>query len=119
MTFSEHTNAVTALHFMPGNHCLLSASLDGTVRAWDLFRYRNFRTFTTPSSKQFVSLASDQSGEVICAGTLDSFEVCVYLWIHFDIALLQSLILADLVALHVCISDICLVNEDRAAVGRS
>lgn len=75
MTFSEHTNAVTALHFMPNNHCLLSASLDGTVRAWDLFRYRNFRTFTTPSSKQFVSLASDQSGEVICAGTLDSFEV--------------------------------------------
>ncbi|XP_058226771.1 periodic tryptophan protein 2 [Rhododendron vialii] len=78
VTFSEHTNAVTALHFMPGNHCLLSASLDGTVRAWDLFRYRNFRTFTTPSSKQFVSLASDQSGEVICAGTLDSFEIFVW-----------------------------------------
>ncbi|GFY96992.1 periodic tryptophan protein 2 [Actinidia rufa] len=78
VTFSEHTNAVTALHFMSSNHCLLSASLDGTVRAWDLFRYRNFRTFTTPSSKQFVSLASDQSGEVICAGTLDSFEIFVW-----------------------------------------
>ncbi|CAK9164840.1 unnamed protein product [Ilex paraguariensis] len=78
VTFSEHTNAITALHFMASNHCLLSASLDGTVRAWDLFRYRNFRTFTTPSSKQFVSLASDQSGEVICAGTLDSFEVFVW-----------------------------------------
>lgn len=78
VTFSEHTNAVTALHFMPNNHCLLSASLDGTVRAWDLFRYRNFRTFTTPSSKQFVSLASDLSGEVICAGTLDSFEIFVW-----------------------------------------
>lgn len=75
VTFSEHTNAVTALHFMASNHCLLSASLDGTVRAWDLCRYRNFRTFTAPSSKQFVSLAADQSGEVICAGTLDSFEV--------------------------------------------
>ncbi|XAR50577.1 hypothetical protein NMG60_11004934 [Bertholletia excelsa] len=78
VTFSEHTNAVTALHFMASNNCLLSASLDGTVRAWDLFRYRNFRTFTTPSSKQFVSLASDQSGEVICAGTLDSFEIFVW-----------------------------------------
>ncbi|XP_058074231.1 periodic tryptophan protein 2 [Magnolia sinica] len=78
VTFSEHTNAVTALHFMAGNHCLLSASLDGTVRAWDLFRYRNFRTFTTPTSRQFVSLASDQSGEVICAGTLDSFEIFVW-----------------------------------------
>ncbi|XP_076921668.1 periodic tryptophan protein 2 [Bidens hawaiensis] len=78
VTFSEHTNAVTALHFMASNHCLLSASLDGTVRAWDLFRYRNFRTFTTPSSRQFVSLSSDQSGEVICAGTLDSFEIFVW-----------------------------------------
>ncbi|KAL2493510.1 periodic tryptophan protein 2 [Abeliophyllum distichum] len=78
VTFSEHTNAVTALHFMASNHCLLSASLDGTVRAWDLFRYRNFRTFVTPTPKQFVSLASDQSGEVICAGTLDSFEIFVW-----------------------------------------
>ncbi|WCJ40615.1 periodic tryptophan protein 2 [Euphorbia peplus] len=78
VTFSEHTNAVTALHFMANNHCLLSASLDGTVRAWDLFRYRNFRTFTTPSSRQFVSLAADQSSEVICAGTLDSFEIFVW-----------------------------------------
>lgn len=78
VTFSEHTNAVTALHFMGNNHCLLSASLDGTVRAWDLFRYRNFRTFTTSSPRQFVSLAADQSGEVICAGTLDSFEIFVW-----------------------------------------
>ncbi|XP_052183465.1 periodic tryptophan protein 2 [Diospyros lotus] len=78
VTFSEHTNAVTALHFTSNSHCLLSASLDGTVRAWDLFRYRNFRTFTTPSSRQFVSLAADQSGEVICAGTLDSFEIFVW-----------------------------------------
>ncbi|XP_074574086.1 periodic tryptophan protein 2 [Curcuma longa] len=78
ITFAEHSNAVTALHFMANNHTLLSASLDGTVRAWDLFRYRNFRTFTTPSPRQFVSLSSDPSGEVICAGTLDSFEIFVW-----------------------------------------
>ncbi|WJX82479.1 U3 snoRNP protein [Trifolium repens] len=78
VTFTEHTNAVTALHFMANNNCLLSASLDGTVRAWDLLRYRNFRTLTTPSSRQFVSLAADQSGEVICAGTSDSFEIFVW-----------------------------------------
>lgn len=78
ITFSEHTNAVTAVHFMANNHSLLSASLDGTIRAWDLFRYRNFKTFTTPSPRQFVSLAADQSGEIICAGTLDSFEI--YVW---------------------------------------
>ncbi|KAI9081565.1 hypothetical protein K1719_036451 [Acacia pycnantha] len=78
VTFSEHTNAVTALHFMASNHCLLSASLDGTVRAWDLIRYRNFKTFVTPSARQFVSLSADQSGEVICAGTVDSFEIFVW-----------------------------------------
>ncbi|KAL8151638.1 hypothetical protein V2J09_021446 [Rumex salicifolius] len=78
VTFPEHTNAVTGLHFLANNNCLLSASLDGTVRAWDLFRYRNFRTFTSPSPRQFVSLTADSSGEVICAGTLDSFEVFVW-----------------------------------------
>ncbi|BAF17978.1 periodic tryptophan protein 2 [Oryza sativa Japonica Group] len=78
ITFSEHTNAVTAVHFMANNHSLLSASLDGTIRAWDLFRYRNFKTFTTALPRQFVSLTADQSGEVICAGTLDSFEIFVW-----------------------------------------
>ncbi|MQM11932.1 hypothetical protein Taro_044846 [Colocasia esculenta] len=78
ITFSEHTNAVTSVHFVAGKDSLLSASLDGTVRAWDLIRYRNYRTFTTPSPRQFVSLTSDQSGEVICAGTLDSFEIFVW-----------------------------------------
>ncbi|KAB2623915.1 periodic tryptophan protein 2-like protein [Pyrus ussuriensis x Pyrus communis] len=78
ITFSEHANAITALLFMANSHSLLSASLDGTVRAWDLYRYRNFRTFTTPETRQFVSLAADQSGEVICAGTLDSFEIFVW-----------------------------------------
>uniref|UniRef100_A0A1D1ZDQ3 Periodic tryptophan protein 2 n=1 Tax=Anthurium amnicola TaxID=1678845 RepID=A0A1D1ZDQ3_9ARAE len=77
ITFSEHTNAVSAVHFVAGKESLLSASLDGTVRAWDLIRYRNFRTFTTPSPKQFVSLTSDESGEVICAGTLD-YEIFVW-----------------------------------------
>ncbi|KAK7311851.1 hypothetical protein RJT34_10268 [Clitoria ternatea] len=78
VTFSEHTNAVTALHFMASSNCLLSASLDGTIRAWDLTRYRNFKVFTTPSPRQFVSLTADQSGEVICAGTSDSFEIFVW-----------------------------------------
>ncbi|KAK7303555.1 hypothetical protein RJT34_14462 [Clitoria ternatea] len=78
VTFSEHTNAVTALHFMASSNCLLSASLDGTIRAWDLTRYRNFKVFTAPSPRQFVSLTADQGGEVICAGTSDSFEIFVW-----------------------------------------
>ncbi|XP_010537974.1 PREDICTED: periodic tryptophan protein 2 homolog [Tarenaya hassleriana] len=78
ITFTEHTNVVTALHFMADNHSLLSASLDGTVRAWDFRRYKNYKTFTTPTPRQFVSLTADQSGDVVCAGTLDSFEIFVW-----------------------------------------
>ncbi|KAK1579033.1 hypothetical protein Q3G72_035076 [Acer saccharum] len=48
--------------------------MDQFVHLW----MDHFRTFTTPSSRQFVSLAADQSGEVICAGTLDSFEIFVW-----------------------------------------
>ena len=43
-------------------NAVLSASLDGTVRAFDLTRYRNFRTLTAPTPTQFISLAVDQSG---------------------------------------------------------
>ncbi|BBM99000.1 periodic tryptophan protein 2 [Marchantia polymorpha subsp. ruderalis] len=78
VTFTEHTNAVTAVLFLSGNRAVVSASLDGTVRAFDLMRYRNFRTFTTPAPTQFISLAADQSGEVICAGSLDTFQI--YVW---------------------------------------
>ncbi|CAM6092951.1 unnamed protein product [Calypogeia fissa] len=78
VTFAEHTNAITAVLFLSGNRAVVSASLDGTVRAFDLMRYRNFRTFTTPSPTQFVSLAADQSGEVICAGSLDTFQIFVW-----------------------------------------
>ncbi|AEE29325.1 periodic tryptophan protein 2 [Arabidopsis thaliana] len=78
ITFTEHTNAVTALHFMADNHSLLSASLDGTVRAWDFKRYKNYKTYTTPTPRQFVSLTADPSGDVVCAGTLDSFEIFVW-----------------------------------------
>ena len=58
VTFTEHTNSITAVLFLPANHVVVSASLDGTVRAFDLVRYRNFRTFTTPTPTQFVSLAA-------------------------------------------------------------
>jgi periodic tryptophan protein 2 len=75
VTFTEHKMPITAVAFAPSGHAVLSASLDGTVRAFDLVRYRNFRTFTSPSPAQFVSLAVDNSGEVVVAGSLDTFQV--------------------------------------------
>ncbi|KAJ1796773.1 U3 snoRNP protein, partial [Coemansia sp. RSA 2399] len=78
ITFTEHTSAVTAVQFTKGSQVVLSASLDGTVRAYDLVRYRNFRIFTSPTPVQFTSLAVDPSGEIVCAGCQDTFEI--YMW---------------------------------------
>lgn len=73
VTFSEHKAPVSAVAFLPTGHALVSASLDGTVRAFDLMRYRNFRVLTSPDPVQFVSLAVDPTGEVVCAGTSKFF----------------------------------------------
>ncbi|RKP36347.1 WD40-repeat-containing domain protein [Dimargaris cristalligena] len=78
VTFSEHQSSVTALTFTKNGQVIVSASLDGTVRAYDLVRYRNFRTFTTPEPVQFSSLAVDASGEIVCAGSQDNFEISVW-----------------------------------------
>ncbi|XP_026787994.3 PWP2 small subunit processome component [Pangasianodon hypophthalmus] len=78
VTFTEHTSSVTNVIFTSSGFVVVSASLDGTVRAFDLHRYRNFRTLTSPRPKQFSSLAVDVSGELVCAGAQDSFEI--FLW---------------------------------------
>jgi periodic tryptophan protein 2 len=78
VTFTEHVGGITGLVFAASGLAVLSASLDGTVRAYDLMRYRNFRTFTSPEPTQFSSLALDPSGELVCAGCVDTFEVCVW-----------------------------------------
>ncbi|KAF3479545.1 periodic tryptophan protein 2 [Arthroderma uncinatum] len=78
VTFTEHKSGVTACQFTKRGNVLFTASLDGSVRAWDLVRYRNFRTFTAPSRLSFSSLAVDPSGEVVCAGSLDSFDIHIW-----------------------------------------
>lgn len=64
VTFSEHTAAVTDLCYVRGGHAIVSSSLDGTVRAYDLVRYRNFRTLTTPVPVQFTCVTCDALGFV-------------------------------------------------------
>ncbi len=39
VTFSEHSSAVTGVCFSASGKVVLSASLDGTVRAFDLHRW--------------------------------------------------------------------------------
>ncbi|KAF2744900.1 WD40 repeat-like protein [Sporormia fimetaria CBS 119925] len=78
VTFTEHMSGVTACEFAKRGNVLFTASLDGSVRAWDLIRYRNFRTFTAPSRLSFSSIAVDPSGEVVCAGSIDSFDIHIW-----------------------------------------
>ena len=74
VTFAEHTAPVTGVAFLPNSAAVVSASLDGTVRAFDLVRYRNFRTMTSPTPHQFASVAVDPSGEV--SRTASWLRVC-------------------------------------------
>lgn len=78
VTFTEHSGGVTACEFAKRGNVLFTASLDGSVRAWDLIRYRNFKTFTSPTRLSFSSMAVDPSGEVICAASLESFEIHIW-----------------------------------------
>ncbi|KAL1459539.1 hypothetical protein WDU94_011510 [Cyamophila willieti] len=78
VTFSEHDSPVSAVHFSNTRKFVLSASVDGTVRAFDLTRYRNFRTFTTPRPVQLNCLALDSTSEFVAAGGQDVFEI--YIW---------------------------------------
>jgi periodic tryptophan protein 2 len=78
VTFTEHSGAVTACEFAKSGNVLFTSSLDGSLRAWDLIRYRNFRTFTAPTRLSFSSVAVDPSGEVVCAGSLESFDIHIW-----------------------------------------
>ncbi|KAK1833342.1 WD40-repeat-containing domain protein [Podospora conica] len=78
VTFTEHTSGVTACEFAKKGSVLFTSSLDGSVRAWDLIRYRNFRTFTAPERLSFSCLAVDPSGEVVAAGSVDSFDIHIW-----------------------------------------
>ena len=78
VTFSEHTGPVMDIAFVPHGRAFVSASLDGTVRAYDLIRYRNFQTLVSPTPAQFVCVAVEGSGEIICAGSRDT--LLIYVW---------------------------------------
>lgn len=78
VTFTEHTSGVTGVTFTATGHVVVTSSMDGTVRAFDLHRYRNFRTFTSPRPTQFSCVAVDSSGDIVSAGAQDSFEIFIW-----------------------------------------
>lgn len=78
VTMRPHTAPVTAVCFANAS-VVITASLDGTVQAHDLHRYRTFKTLTTPTPTQFLCLAVDNGGgEIVAAGSTDPFHI--YCW---------------------------------------
>ncbi|XP_045459792.1 periodic tryptophan protein 2 homolog [Melitaea cinxia] len=78
VTFNEHKSTVTSIEFSANKKFFVSSSLDGTVRCYDLTRYRNFRTLTSPSLVQFGCVALDSSSELCAAGGHDVFEIFIW-----------------------------------------
>ena len=79
ITFIEHTAKVTGLQYaLNKSNVLVSSSLDGTIRAYDLIKYKNFRIMTTPKQTQLICCSVDFSGEIVAAGSLDTYNVFVW-----------------------------------------
>ncbi|KII72806.1 Periodic tryptophan protein 2 [Thelohanellus kitauei] len=89
ITFSEHTASVTSVKMSHSGQFVLSSSLDGTCRAFDLNRYRNFRVFVTPDPIQFACVTIDCSDDIVCASAVDNFNI--YVWSMLTGRLLENL----------------------------
>jgi len=85
VTFTEHEGPVTAVAF--NKEAVLSASLDGTVRAFDLVRMREFRVLKPTPSAQLTCLALDD--DVVCAGAME--PGLIFVWSLRTGALLDKL----------------------------
>uniref|UniRef100_A0A8C3GDG5 Small-subunit processome Utp12 domain-containing protein n=1 Tax=Cairina moschata TaxID=8855 RepID=A0A8C3GDG5_CAIMO len=77
-----HFNSMVSLAYSPDGQYIVTGGEDGKVSETVVlkydFKYRNFRTFTSPRPSQFSCLAVDSSGEIVSAGSQDSFEI--YIW---------------------------------------
>ena len=79
ITFTDHTAKITGLQYaLNKSNLLISSSLDGTVRAYDLIKYKNFRIMTTPKQTQLICCSVDYSGEIVAAGSLDTYNIFVW-----------------------------------------
>ena len=78
VTFKNHTAPVTGVSWLRSGAAFASCAKDGTVRVYDLRRYRNFRTLTTPRSQRLAACTTDAGGELVAAAGGDSGSIFVW-----------------------------------------
>ncbi|GMS88534.1 hypothetical protein PENTCL1PPCAC_10709 [Pristionchus entomophagus] len=78
VTFDEHTSSAMGIAWTQSGKAVLSSSLDGTVRARDMKRYRNFRTLVCPDPTPLGALEVDSSGDVVCAAAVEMFQIFIW-----------------------------------------
>ena len=78
VTFKNHTAPVTGVTWLRSGLAFASAAKDGTVRVYDLRRYRNFRTLTTPRAQRLAAVSCDAGGELVAAAGGDSGSIFVW-----------------------------------------
>ncbi|MEP0888549.1 WD40 repeat domain-containing protein [Leptolyngbya sp. FACHB-16] len=72
-----HSDYITGLTFSPSGHLIASASLDGTVRLWDIEQQRLVRTFQGNTSA-VLSVAFRPDGRALAIGRRDG-SVSIFL----------------------------------------
>ncbi len=77
-SFEEHEATISGIAFFPKGNALITSSYDGTLKAFDLVRYRCFRTYTTPVHAALQCVSLDASGELVVAGAREPYTVFIW-----------------------------------------
>lgn len=72
-TISGHQSAITAVDFGPGDESLLTASLDGTVRIWDLADQRKLPLVFDDHNDWVMTACFSPDGQRVISGSKDNF----------------------------------------------
>ncbi len=76
-TFDDALSKITGIKFI-NNTTLITASLDGKARAYDLGKGKLFREFKPDVSNQILALEVETNGEIVFGSCMDPYEV--YSW---------------------------------------
>ena len=101
-SFAEHKGQIMDVICSSRDDVFITASLDGTARAYDLNKFKNFRTLTSPNGDGLVRLAVDSSDDIVCGATENGHNILV--WSMLSGQLLDILVghEAPIVSLQVC-----------------